>query len=219
MKERKAVIFDLDGVIVDTAKFHFTAWREMANELGFDIDLKQNEKLKGVSRARSLEQILNWGNVEVDEAEFEELMTGKNKNYLKLISSLSKEDLLPGIENVLDYLSERQIPFALGSASRNARPILRSLDIYDRFAAIVDGNDVNRAKPNPEVFLIAAEKLGIKPQECVVFEDAEAGIEAAKAAGMLSIGIGDRNVLHEADFVFTDSTQIEEEFLENIFKK
>lgn len=219
MKEKKGIIFDLDGVIVDTAKFHFIAWRRMANTLGFDISLEQNEKLKGVSRVHSLQQILQWGDKEVTEEEFEELMVGKNEDYLELISSMSPEDLLPGVGKVLDYLSDNQIPFALGSASKNARPILKGLKIHDRFTAIVDGTDVSKAKPDPEVFLIAAEKLGLSPEDCIVFEDAVAGVQAAKAAGMLSIGIGDERVLAEADHCFSDFTEISIEFVEKIIRK
>lgn len=218
MYQNKGVIFDLDGVIVDTPRFHYIAWRKLANNLGFDISLEQNESLKGVSRVHSLRQILNWGNKEVSEEEFERLMKEKNEDYLSSISSMSEGDLLPGVGKILEYLSEHNIPFALGSASKNARPIVRSLEIHDRFVAIVDGNDVTKAKPDPEVFLIAANKLNLKPEECVVFEDSVAGIEAANKAGMTSIGIGDKKVLEEADFNFADSTEIDIEFLEELFQ-
>lgn len=215
----KGIIFDLDGVIVDTAKFHFLAWQKMANGLGFDITLEQNEKLKGVSRVYSLQQILKWGKKEVSENEFERLMTAKNKDYLTQISSMCEDDLLPGVREVLDFISENKIPFALGSASKNARPILEYLRINERFTAIVDGNDVSRAKPHPEVFLTAAEKLNLEPASCIVFEDAVAGIEAAKAAGMMSIGIGDKEVLHQADHNFSDFTEIRIEFIEELVIK
>ena len=218
MNKNKGVIFDLDGVIVDTAKFHFLAWRKMANDLGFDISNEQNEQLKGVSRVDSLQKILGWGDKKVSQVEFEQLMANKNEDYLSQISSMNQEDLLPGVERILNFLSENHIPFALGSASKNARPILQSLKISDRFAAIVDGNDVTKAKPDPEVFLIAAEKLHLKPEDCVVFEDSVAGVKAANIAGMTSIGIGDKNILHEADYVFSDSTEIKLDFLEKIIK-
>ncbi|WP_324719287.1 beta-phosphoglucomutase [Salinimicrobium sp. HB62] len=219
MNRTKGIIFDLDGVIVDTAKFHYLAWRKMANDLGFDITLEQNEKLKGVSRVNSLQQILGWGNKTVTETEFEELMSSKNDDYLARIAHMDDDDLLPGVKKSLDYLTQNNVPFALGSASKNARPILKGLKIEQRFKAIVDGNDVSKAKPDPEVFLIAAEKLGIPPQECVVFEDSVAGIEAANAAGMVSVGIGDKEILKEADYNFADFTEIDDKFLEQIVRK
>lgn len=219
MNQTKGIIFDLDGVIVDTAKFHYLAWRKMANDLGFDITLDQNEKLKGVSRVHSLKQILKWGDKTVSNEEFERLMASKNKDYLARISGMSEEDLLPGVKRILDYLSEQEIPYALGSASKNARPILKGLGIYDRFATIVDGNDVTKAKPDPEVFLIASEKLGVQPKDCIVFEDSVAGIEAANNAGMLSIGIGDKDILHEANHNFNDFTEVNINFIKNIVRK
>lgn len=219
MSDYRGIIFDLDGVIVDTAKFHFLAWRKLANDLGFDISLDQNEQLKGVSRVHSLEQILQWGGKTVSEADFERLMVSKNEDYLARISHMSEEDLLPGVKEVLDFLTENDIPFSLGSASKNARPILKSLKIYDRFTAIVDGNDVQKAKPDPEVFLIASEKLQMKPSDCIVFEDSVAGVQAAKRANMISIGIGEEEVLGEADHIFPDFTQIQIEFIKKIVTK
>ena len=218
MSKRRAVIFDLDGVIVDTASYHYIAWRKMANDLGFDISLEQNEQLKGVSRVHSLQQILGWGNKQVSESEFDTMMTQKNTHYLELISNLSEDDLLPGVKPILDYLSHRGIPFALGSASRNARPILKGLKIADQFAAVVDGTDVTKAKPNPEVFLIAAEKMKVEPVQCVVFEDAAAGVEAAKRAGMLCVAIGDSTVLGGADYVFSSFSEISTEFIDQIIR-
>lgn len=218
MKENKGIIFDLDGVIVDTAKFHFLAWRQLANDMGFDIDLKQNEQLKGVSRVHSLQQILKWGEKTVPEAEFQRLMGVKNEDYLARISDMNEDDLLPGVKKVLDYLTENRVPYALGSASKNARPILKSLNIHDRFEAIVDGNDVQKAKPNPEVFLIAAEKLQKEPENCIVFEDSVAGIEAANNAKMISIGIGEKEVLKAADYIFADFTEIDIDFIKNIIR-
>lgn len=219
MSKYRGIIFDLDGVIVDTAKFHYLAWRKLANDLGFDITLEQNEQLKGVSRVHSLEQILKWGDRTVSKSEFEQLMTTKNEDYLERISGMTEDDLLPGVKKVLDYLTENNIPFSLGSASKNARPILKSLKIYDRFQAIVDGNDVQKAKPDPEVFLIASEKLNMDPEDCIVFEDSVAGVEAAKRAKMTSVGIGEDDVLNGADHIFEDFTQIEIEFIKEIVTK
>lgn len=219
MNNIKGIIFDLDGVIVDTAKFHYLAWRKLANDLGFDISIEQNEQLKGVSRVHSLRHILGWGKITVSEEEFERLMSSKNEDYLARIAHMNEEDLLPGVKKVLDFLTENEIPFALGSASKNARPILKGLKIEKRFKAIVDGNDVTKAKPNPEVFLIAAEKLDMPPQDCVVFEDSLAGVQAANLAGMTSIGIGDKQILKEADHNFADFTEIDLEFIKKIVRK
>lgn len=219
MNNTKGIIFDLDGVIVDTAKFHYLAWRKLANDMGFDISVEQNEQLKGVSRVHSLEHILGWGNKTVNEEEFERLMHSKNEDYLARIEHMDAEDLLPGVKKILDFLTENNIPFALGSASKNARPILKGLNIEEQFKAIVDGNDVTKAKPDPEVFLIAAEKLGIPPEDCVVFEDSLAGIRAANRAGMLSVGIGDKQILKEADYNFADFTEIDIEFIKKILEK
>lgn len=219
MNNYKGIIFDLDGVLVDTAKLHFLAWRKLANDIGLNITQEQNEKLKGVSREHSLQQILQWSEKSVPEEEFQMLMATKNEDYLARISGMSENDLLPGVKRVLDFLTEESVPFALGSASKNARPILKSLKIYDRFAAIVDGNDVFRAKPDSEVFLIAAEKLQVSPQDCVVFEDSVAGIEAANCAGMVSVGIGATHILEDADYIFADFTEIGLDFIRDIISR
>lgn len=212
----KGFIFDLDGVIVDTAKFHYLAWRKLANNFGFDITEDQNEQLKGISRLRSLEIILEWGKVNLSQDEFMEQMALKNDNYLSYIASMTKKDLLPGVSNLIDYLSENNIPFALGSASKNARIILEKTGLIQKFDAVVDGNDVTIAKPNPEVFLIAASKLKIKPGNCIVFEDSVAGIQAANAAEMISVGIGEKDILNEADFVFSDFNEIKIDFINQL---
>jgi len=213
VNKNKGVIFDLDGVIVDTAKFHFLAWQKLANDLGFDITEAQNEQLKGVSRVSSLEKILKWGNMKLSQDKFMEQMAMKNDNYLTYICSMTKKDILPGVGIVIDYLSENRIPFALGSASKNARAILEKTDLIQRFNAVVDGNDVSKAKPNPEVFLIAAEKINIPSENCIVFEDSVAGVQAANMAKMTSIGIGQKTNLHEAHYVFKDFTEIDKDFI------
>ncbi len=218
MYSTKAIIFDLDGVIVDTAKFHFLAWRKLANDLGFDITEAQNEQLKGVSRVRSLEKILEWGNVTLTQDQFMEQMAIKNDNYLTYISTMTARDILPGVKKILDFLIKKEVPVALGSASKNARSILEKTGLYQNFDAIVDGSDVTKAKPNPEVFNIAASQMGVLPGNCIVFEDSQAGIEAARNAGMISIGIGDKEVLKEADHVFENFTKIEIDFIKEILK-
>ncbi len=219
MNKHKGIIFDLDGVIVDTAKFHFIAWRKLANDLGFDITEEQNEQLKGVSRVHSLQKILKWGEMELSEEEFQQQTTKKNENYLSYVEKMDDSEILPGVRKVIDHLTEKNIPFALGSASKNAPLILEKIGLYEKFDAVVDGNDVSKAKPSPEVFLVAAEKLGLAPEDCIVFEDSVAGIQAANNAKMLSIGIGEKEVLHEANYVFSDFTEITIEFIEELLNK
>ena len=216
MKKEIAFIFDLDGVIVDTAKYHYLAWRNLANALGFDFTEEQNELLKGVSRIQSLEILLSIGKVELPGVEKEKLLLQKNKEYLEYVNKMTSEEILPGVNDLLNFLEINDIKYALGSASKNAPLILEKVGLLNRFTAIVDGNDVSKAKPDPEVFLIGAKKLGINPENCVVVEDAIAGIEAANAAKMISIGIGDANVLYEADYVFKDMTAITPDFLKNL---
>ena len=214
--KNKAFIFDLDGVIVDTAKYHYLAWRELANQLGFDFSHEQNELLKGVSRVRSLEILLDIGNVKLDQDEKEKYLHEKNEQYLKYIAKMDHSEILPGIDEVLHYLKRNKIPFALGSASKNARLILKTLNLLDLFDAIVDGNDVSTAKPDPEVFLIGADKLGVPAKECIVVEDAKAGIDAAARAGMTSIGIGDPDVLENADYDLIDTNELTVDFVQKL---
>jgi len=212
-------IFDLDGVIVDTAKYHFLAWKNLANELGFDFTEKQNELLKGVSRVKSLEILLDIGKISLTEDKKSALMIEKNKEYLAEVHTMTADEILPGILNVLDFLDKQNIKYALGSASKNAPLILKNVGLFDRFSAIVDGNDVTEAKPNPEVFLIAAKKIDKAPKNCIVFEDAIAGVQAANKAGMLSIGIGDKNVLKEANYVFAGTNEISTNFIKKLINK
>lgn len=219
METNKGVIFDLDGVIVDTAKFHFLAWRKLANDLGFDFTEEQNEQLKGVSREDSLKKILDWGELELSKTEFKRQMALKNENYLSYVAKMDEDEILPGVQKVIDYLVEHNVPFALGSASKNARNILKKVNLLDKFDAIVDGTDVSKAKPDPEVFLIAANKLNIKPENSIVFEDSVAGVQAANNAKMISIGIGEQKTLGEADYVFTDFTEIDIEFIKKLLTK
>ena len=214
----KAVIFDLDGVIVNTAKYHYLAWKHLANSLGFDVTEEQNEHLKGVSRVKSLDIILEWGGIEIGESQKEALLIQKNKEYLDYIDTLSKTDILPGVKEVLDYLKKTDKQIALGSASKNAKPILEKLEILNLFNVIVDGNSVKKAKPNPEVFLNAADKLNIAPKFCVVIEDAKAGIEAANSADMISVGIGDKLVLNKANYVLADTSKLSIDFLKVLLK-
>ncbi|EAR00466.1 beta-phosphoglucomutase [Maribacter sp. HTCC2170] len=209
-------IFDLDGVIVDTAKYHYLAWKKLASDLGFEFTHEQNELFKGVSRKRCLEILLDIGKIKATKEQFDKWMVDKNKDYLEYIDRMDDSEVLPDVQRILDFLKERGIPIALGSASKNARPILEKVNLLPYFDSIVDGNNVTKAKPDPEVFLIAAKNLNVEPNNCVVFEDALAGIEAANNAGMTSIGIGDANVLTHADFNFKDFTEIKQGFLKEL---
>jgi beta-phosphoglucomutase len=209
-------IFDLDGVIVDTAKYHYLAWKNLADELGIEFTIEDNENFKGVSRRRCLEILLEMGGISVSKEQFETWLVEKNEDYLQYILKMDENEILPDVKRILNYLKERKIPMALGSASKNAIPILEKVSLLRYFDAIVDGNAVTKAKPDPEVFLIAAAKLGVDPLGCVVFEDAVAGIEAANSAKMLSIGIGDSEVLSESKYSFEDFTKIDIDFLNKL---
>ena len=213
---KKGFIFDLDGVIVDTAKYHYLAWKKLANSIGVDFTEKQNEQLKGVSRVKSLEKILAWGNIALTKDKFNELMAKKNEDYLSYIAKMDENEILPDVKKILGYLIKHKQPIALGSASKNAVEILKKVNLYDKFDCIVDGNSVSKAKPDPEVFLIAAKSLKIDPENAVVFEDAVAGIQAANTAKMTSVGIGNKEILWEADFVFKDFTEINTEFIKKL---
>jgi len=215
---KKAFIFDLDGVIVDTAKYHYLAWKKLANDLGFQFTKEQNEMFKGVSRKRCLEILLDIGNVQATQDQFDKWMVEKNIDYLKYIDKMDESEILTDVIRILDFLKTNKQPIALGSASKNAKPILDKVGLLSYFNAIVDGNNVTRAKPNPEVFLIAAKQLGVNADNCLVFEDAVAGIQAANNANMTSIGIGNKQVLHEAKHVFNDFTEIDNEFLMEFIK-
>lgn len=201
MKKIEACIFDLDGVIVDTAKYHYIAWRALAEELGFDFTQEDNERLKGVSRMRSLEILLEIGNLRFSQAEKLAMAEKKNALYVSYIKQMTPEEILPGVQTFLQEIRDKGIKVALGSASKNSPMILEQIHLTEMFDVVVDGNSITEAKPNPEVFLRGADRLGIKPEHCVVFEDAIAGIEAARNAGMYSVGIGDDQTLAMADRV------------------
>jgi beta-phosphoglucomutase len=195
----KACLFDLDGVIVDTAKYHFIAWKEMAEELGFSFSERENELLKGVSRMRSLDILLKIGGIVKSEEGKNLLAERKNQRYLEFVHQMTEEEILPGVTNFLNELKINEIPIALGSASRNAPLIMDRIHLKEKFDAIIDGNAVTKAKPDPEVFLRCAESLKVGPRNCLVFEDAQAGIDAALAAGMKVIGVGSPDILSDAD--------------------
>lgn len=197
----EACIFDLDGVVVDTAKYHFIAWKALAGELGFEFTIENNERLKGVSRMQSLEILLEIGGMQFSEPEKLVMAEKKNTLYVSFIEQMTPEETLPGVEKFLKDLRKAGIKAALGSASKNAPLILERIQLAHLFDVVVDGNSISEAKPNPEVFLKGAEKLRVLPEHCVVFEDAIAGIEAAQNANMFSIGVGDPEILGFADLV------------------
>ncbi|WP_296380570.1 beta-phosphoglucomutase [Winogradskyella sp.] len=213
---KKGFIFDLDGVIVDTAKYHYLAWKKLANELGFEFTEEQNEMFKGVSRKRCLEILLDLGGINATQEQFDTWMVEKNVDYLQYIEKMDESEILPKVKKVLKYLKKKDQPIALGSASKNAKPILKKVGLLSYFESIVDGNSVTKAKPDPEVFLIAASDLKMKPEDCIVFEDAVAGIQAANIANMISIGIGDDKILNEADYNFKDFTNMDKKFLKRL---
>ncbi len=217
--DKKVFIFDLDGVIVDTAKYHYLAWKNLANELSFDFSKNQNEQLKGVSRVRSLEILLDIGKINLSEDQKQKLLTKKNKEYLEYVNRMTADEILPGINELLNFLDQKNIKYALGSASKNAPLILKKVGLFNRFTAIVDGNDVSKAKPDPEVFLIAAKKLKKDPVDCIVIEDALAGIQAANNAKMISVGIGDENILKDADFILNNTNELTIDFAEKLIEK
>jgi beta-phosphoglucomutase len=203
VESMRAAIFDLDGVIVDTAKYHYLAWKRLANEFGFDFTEADNERLKGVSRGRSLEILLEIGGRTMAPAEREAAATRKNDWYVDYIRHMSPSELLPGSIEYIGFLRNKGVKIALASASKNAPLILERLGIPRLFDAVVDGTCVSAAKPDPEVFVRAGTDLGVPAGECVVFEDAEAGIEAARRAGMRTVGVGKPANLSAADLVIT----------------
>ena len=204
MFDIKGYIFDLDGVIVDTARFHFLAWRETARELGFELTERDNERLKGVSRMESLEIILRLACIHLDEERKWAITEKKNTRYLEWVDTLRPSDTLPVITAFLRSLKEAHRPVALASASKNARRVISLLEIASLFDAVIDGSMIEKTKPDPEIFIKAAQALGIRASECVVFEDAQNGIEAAKAAEMTAVGVGSPEHLGEADLVIPD---------------
>ena len=216
-KKHLCALFDLDGVIVDTAKYHFLAWKKIAKNIGYDLTHEDNEQLKGVSRQDSLNIILDLANVTIDLEVFNHFLIQKNDDYLLLIQSISPNDILPGIFEALTFLKDREIKIGLGSASKNAKIILQKLQLMDYFEIIIDGNIVIKGKPDPEVFLKGCNALNVPNDRCIVFEDAFAGIIAAKKAGMTAIALGDEKFFSNADFCYSDFTQLNVKVLSIFF--
>lgn len=214
----KGLIFDLDGVITDTAEFHYIAWKSLAEKIGIDIDREFNEQLKGISRMESLDLILKHGNKEQDytEEEKEALATQKNEEYKESIKEITPDDLLPGIEKLLKDAKEKKLGMVLASASKNGPAIMANLQITDLFDGIVDPATLKAGKPDPEIFVRGAEMLGLEPSECVGLEDAEAGIQAINGANMFSVGVGSKEAMKEADYAVEDTSQLD---LDTILEK
>ncbi len=209
----KAFVFDLDGVLVDTAKYHYLAWKKFAEEFNYDFTEEENEEFKGVSRKRCLEILLDKVGVEANQDQIDHWLFQKNEDYLTYIADMNPSEVLPGVKEFLELLKSKGIPMAVGSASKNAVPILEKVGLLSYFSDIIDGNKVSKAKPDPEVFVLAAKSLQVKAEDTIVFEDAIAGIQAANAAGMISIGVGDQNVLNEADYNIENFNEITNEFI------
>lgn len=204
----KGCIFDLDGVIVDTAHYHYLAWKRLADELGYKLTLQENEQLKGVSRMESLKIILSLAAITFKNGELERLADKKNGWFNEYVERMTPEEIFPGVKELIRDLKSKGIKVGLASSSKNAKTVIRLLQIQDEFDAIVDGNMILHTKPHPEIFLTTAAKLALEPRQCVVIEDAEAGVEAALAAGMKCIGIGSPELLHRANKVFSRTSQV-----------
>ena len=212
----KACIFDLDGVIVDTVPAHFIAWKAMADELNIPFTEEDNEHLKGVSRVDSMKRILALGQMTKTDEEIKEMTDKKNAIYVDIISKMTDKDILPGVIDFIQLLKDNNIATAIGSSSKNTPTILKAVGLNDTFDAIVDGNQVTHSKPDPEVFLKGAQKLNVAPEECLVLEDAISGVEAAKNGGMKCIGVGEANILGQADRVVPDLKNIDIDFLKSL---
>lgn len=216
MDRIEGCIFDLDGVVVDTAKYHYFAWKRLAAELGFDFTETDNERLKGVSRMESLGILLEIGGKSYDHKTMLELAEKKNKWYMEYILKMDSSEVLPGVREFIGMLKENKVRIALGSVSRNASIILKQAELEQYFDVVIDGTKVTKAKPDPEVFLKGAEEMGLPPEKCLVFEDAAAGIEAAINAGMHSVGVGSPSILGKADMVIPGFVDVTIEILNRI---
>ncbi|WP_066057157.1 beta-phosphoglucomutase [Robertmurraya korlensis] len=217
----EAFIFDLDGVITDTAEYHFLAWQALANDMGITFTREDNELLKGISRMESLEKILEIGERSSDfsEAEKEALASKKNDHYLTLITKISPSDILPGIKELLTAIKANGLKLGLASASKNAFTVMDSLELKDDFDVIVDAKTITNGKPDPEVFLTAAKLLGVSPANCIGVEDAVAGVEAIKSAGMYAVAIGAGESFPLADVVYSETGELSFAKIKGLFEK
>lgn len=215
--KHQGALFDLDGVLVDTAHYHFLAWKKIASKLDYDLKRKDNEQLKGVSRIDSLKKILSLAGKTIEAPLFKQLLEQKNEDYLNAVKQITPADLLPGVKEALEFLKERNIKMGLGSASKNALIIFERLQITHYFEALIDGNSVEHSKPHPEVFLKGAQALGLTPADCVVFEDSQAGIIAAKAGGMTAVALGEPSLFTDTDYCYPNFNVLNIELLPILF--
>ena len=220
MKNIKCVIYDLDGVITETNEPHFLAWKELADSLDIEIDRTFNERLKGVSRMDSLDRILIHGKKHnlFSPEQKEMLATKKNENYVKMISQYTKQNLFPGVYKQLEYLRKNNIKIALGSASKNGPKLLKWMEIFDFFDFIVDPSTV-KGKPNPDIFLKASEVLNIPVENCIGIEDAVSGVQAIKSAKIYAVGIGDPEVLKQADIIYQETQDVDFDYIDSLLNK
>jgi len=210
MSERaKALIFDLDGVVVFTDKYHYLGWKKLADENGWRFDEEFNNNLRGVSRMKSLELMLEYNGLDLPEDEKNRLADRKNEYYKELLQRINESDLYPGAVGFVKKAKEIGLKTGLASSSKNAHAVLVALDLEPLFDAVVTGNDITRSKPDPEIFLLSAKKLGVKPQDCVVFEDAGSGVEAAHRAGMRAVGVGPAETVGAAEIVMQDYAELD----------
>lgn len=220
-KPLQAFIFDLDGVITDTAEFHYLAWKALGEELGISFTREFNEELKGVSRMDSLEKILALGNRENDFSlkEKEALATKKNEHYVRLIANISPDDILPGIKDLITEMKENGYRLGLASVSKNAFTVMDSLGLTGEFDVIVDAATIAKGKPNPEIFLTAAKLLNVDPSACIGIEDAAAGVDSIKDAGMFAVGIGSEDSLRKADLIYSSTEELSLSDIINAFSR
>ncbi|WEV36910.1 beta-phosphoglucomutase [Lactobacillus sp. ESL0677] len=217
----KGLIFDLDGVLTDSAKFHLAAWNNLAQELGINLTSAQLDSLRGISRMDSLNLILHYGNQEdkYTSEQKDKFAEQKNEKFLQQVQTMTPQDILPGIFELLRDAQDAGLKMCIASASKNAPKILNKLGIADQFDDIVDPATLHRGKPDPEIYVKAQELLGLATDEVISFEDAAAGVEAIKAAGQFAVGIGNRQLLKQADYIVTTTKELKLDEIMAVFAK